>query len=169
MIRNILAVLVGLSLGMVVNSLVIRLNGSVLFPMPEGMDMQDLDQMNAYFATLPALGFLVAMAAHLGQSFVGGWVAARLSVSSPMLLAMTVGVASLAGGMVMMTMIDGPAWMLIELPLYLVVAWFAGHMEVRRRGLPLTSLGEGLARRGRSLAGRVASLMDSPADGEGPG
>ena len=79
MIRNILAVLVGLSLGMVVNSLVIRLNGSVLFPMPEGMDMKDIDQMNAYFATLPALGFLVAMAAHLGQSFVGGWVAARLS------------------------------------------------------------------------------------------
>jgi hypothetical protein len=32
----------------------------------------------------------------------------------------------------MMT-IRGPTWMYIELPLYLVVAWAAGKLEVRRR------------------------------------
>lgn len=133
MIRNVIAVLVGLAAGMAVNISLIMLNGYVLFPMPEGMDMQDPEQMNAYLATLPTWGFFVPLAAHLGQSFVGGWVAARLGGSRHMILAMAVGVVSLAGGVMMMTSVDGPAWMTIELPLYLVVAWLAGDMEVRRR------------------------------------
>jgi hypothetical protein len=32
-----------------------------------------------------------------------------------------------------MMSLDHPKWMLIELPLYLVVAWLAGRMEERRR------------------------------------
>jgi hypothetical protein len=50
-----------------------------------------------------------------------------------MLLAMIVGLASLAGGIMAMMSIKGPDWMYIELPLYLVVAWLAGRMEVNRR------------------------------------
>jgi nitrate/nitrite transporter NarK len=132
-IRNIVAVIVGLFVGMAVNMALIMLNGYVLFPMPSGMDMNDPAQLNEYVATLPTAGFLVPLAAHLGQSFVGGCVAARLGSSRPILLAMIVGLCSLAGGAYMMTTVDGPSWMVIELPLYLVVAWLAGRMEVNRR------------------------------------
>jgi nitrate/nitrite transporter NarK len=111
----------------------IMLNAEVLFPMPPGTDMNDPDQFNAYIDTLPTLAFFVVILAHLGQSFVGGWVAARLGASRPMLLAMIIGVLSLAGGIMAMMMIAGPAWMAIELPLYLVVAWFAGRLEEKRR------------------------------------
>jgi len=62
------------------------------------------------------------MGAHLGHSFVGGWVAARLGAFRPMLLAMIVGVMALAGGIMKMMTITDPDWMYIELPLYLVVA-----------------------------------------------
>ncbi len=133
MIRNFIAVIVGLFAGMVVNMALVMLNGYVLFPMPEGTDMNDTEQMNAYVATLPTLAFFVILAAHLGQAFAGGWVAARLGSSRPMLLALIVGVLSLAGGIMNMLMIEGPTWMYIELPLYLVVAWLAGRMEVGRR------------------------------------
>lgn len=133
MIRNIVAVVIGLAAGMAVNMSLVMLNAYVLFPMPEGMDMNDPEQMNAWVATLPTAAFFVVIAAHLGQSFVGGWVAARLGSSRPMLLAMIVGVASLAGGILSMMDIKGPAWFVIELPLYLVVAWLAGRMEINRR------------------------------------
>jgi MFS family permease len=132
-IRNIVAVVVGLAAGMAVNMSLVMLNAYVLFPMPEGMDMNDPEQMNAWVATLPTAAFFVVIAAHLGQSFVGGWVAARLGSSRPMLLAMIVGLASLAGGIMSMMSIKGPAWLVIELPLYLVVAWLAGRMEINRR------------------------------------
>jgi MFS family permease len=132
MVRNVLAVIVGLAVGMAVNMSLIMLNAYALFPMPQGTDMNDAEQMNAYVATLPAVAFFVVMAAHLGQSFVGGWVAARLGSSRPMLLAMIVGLASLAGGVMSMMTIKGPAWLIIELPLYLVVAWLAGRLEGNR-------------------------------------
>ena len=133
MIRNTLATVAGLAVGSIINMALILLNAYVLFPMPEGMDMHDPEQMNAYVAGLPLPAFLVVLAAHLGQSFVGGWTAARLAGSKPLLLAMIVGVISLAGGILNMMTIRGPTWMYIELPLYLVVAWTAGTIEIRRR------------------------------------
>ncbi len=134
MLRNIGAVIVGLILGMIVNITLIMLNGYVLFPMPEGMDMNDPEQMNDYVATLPTMAILVVIAAHLGQAFVGGWVAARLAGSRPMLLAMIIGVLSLAGGVISMVQITtSPKWMYVELPLYLVLAWLAGRMEQKPR------------------------------------
>jgi len=132
-IRNIVAVVVGLAAGMAVNMSLVMLNARVLFPMPEGTDMNNPEQLNAWVATLPTAAFFVVIAAHLGQSFVGGWVAARLGSSRPMLLAMIVGLASLAGGVMSMMSIKGPAWLVVELPLYLVVAWLAGRMEINRR------------------------------------
>ncbi len=132
-IRNILAVMGGLAVGMAINMAIIKINSSVLFPAPPGADLSDTTQLKAYVATLPASAFLVVMLAHLGQSFVGGWIAARAGASRPMLLAMIVGAVSLYGGLMMMMEIRGPTWFAVELPLYLVVAWLAGGIERRRR------------------------------------
>ncbi len=50
-----------------------------------------------------------------------------------MVLAMIIGVLSLIGGIMNAMSIPLPAWTYIEMPLYLVVAWFAGSLEVKRR------------------------------------
>jgi hypothetical protein len=131
MLRNILAVFAGLFVGMSWNMALVVLNSSVLFPMPEGMSMQDPDQMNAWIATLPVSAFLVVLLAHLGQSFFGAWVAAHLAGSRQMLLAMLIGTLSLAGGVMNMMSLDHPTWMYIELPLYLVVAWVGARLATR--------------------------------------
>ena len=133
MLRNAGAVGLGLVLGMALNMAIIQLNMNLFFPAPAGMDMNDPEQFNAYIAGLPMAAFLVVMLAHLGQSFVGAWIAARLGASRPLLLAMIIGVISLAGGIWAMTIIKGPDWMMIELPLYLVAAWLAGRLEQKRR------------------------------------
>ena len=86
MLRNIGAVIVGLIAGNVWNMALIMLNATVLFPMADGTDMQDPEQMKAYVATLPAHAFVTVLTAHVGQAGVGGWIAARLSASRPMLL-----------------------------------------------------------------------------------
>jgi hypothetical protein len=79
---------------MALNMGIIQLNMHVLFPMPESMDMNNPEELSVFMATLPVTVFLVTMVAHLGQSFVGGWGAARLGASRPMLLAMIIGVLS---------------------------------------------------------------------------
>ena len=127
MLRNIAAVIAGLVVGSAVNMALIMLNMFVLFPAPAGLDMADPVAMNAYIAGLPTAAFLVVLAAHLGQAFVGGCVAARLGGSRPVRLAMIVGIASLVGGVMNMMTIRGPDWMFIELPLYPLVALLAGR------------------------------------------
>lgn len=62
--------------------------------MPEGVDMNDPEQLNTYIATFPAAGLVPILLAHLGQAFIGGWAAPRLGSSRPMVLAMTVDVIS---------------------------------------------------------------------------
>jgi hypothetical protein len=132
MLRNIGAVIAGLLVGMIVNMLCIQLN-MVFFPLPEGVSLADQEAMKAAVANAPTASWIGVIVAHLGQAFVGGWVAARLGASRPILLAMIVGVLSLAGGLANAIMMATPAWTWIEMPLYLLVAWFAGRIEARRR------------------------------------
>ena len=132
MLGNVIAVIIGIIAGMALNLGILEIN-YLAWPIPKGLDISDSAQLQNYLDTLPVLAFLGAMAAHLAQSFGGGWVAARLGSSHPMLLAMIGGTVSLAAGVMMMTMVKGPAWMAIELPLYLVVAWLAGNIEQKRR------------------------------------
>jgi hypothetical protein len=133
MFRNVIAIIAGLAVGMTANMALITLNSKVFYPMPEGLRMDDAEGVSAWMATLPATAFLVVMLAHLSQALCGGWVAARLASSHPMRLAMSVGVFSLVGGVMAFFMFDGPIWMVVELPLYLAVAWLVGRTEERRR------------------------------------
>ena len=128
MIRNIIAVVVGVIVGMVFNMAVVILNTAVLFPVPEGFNWNDPDAVGAYFTDLPLTAFLVVLVAHLGQAFFGGLVAALISRNAAMTVAMIIGVLSMLAGIANMMMVPNPAWMWIEVPLYLVAAWFAGRI-----------------------------------------
>ena len=132
MLRNIAAVITGLVVGMIVNLALIQLN-TVFFPLPDGVDMTNTAQMKEAIQGMSAAAWILVIAAHLGQAFVGGWVAARLGASRRMMLAMIVGVLSLAGGIANALMLSAPVWTWIEMPFYLVVAWLAGRMELARR------------------------------------
>ena len=133
MIRNIIAVVVGVIVGMVFNMAVVILNTAVLFPVPEGFNWNDPDAVGAYFTNLPLTAFLVVLVAHLGQAFFGGLVAALISRNAAMTVAMIIGVLSMLAGIANMMMVPNPAWMWIEVPLYLVAAWLAARIVLARR------------------------------------
>lgn len=132
-LKNIGAVIVGLFVGSVVNMALVLVSVYVLWPMPPGTDFSNPEAMAAYIATLPVTALLWVIGAHLGQAFCGGWVAARLATSRPLVLALIIGVLSLIGGVLNMLDLGLPSWMWIEMPFYLVVAGAAGWLEVQRR------------------------------------
>ena len=139
MIRNILAVVVGLIVGMIFNMCVVLLN-TTLYPMPEGVTFEDADGTAAYFAELPVTAFLIVIVAHVGQAFFGGLVAAVISRNASMVVAMIVGVLSMIAGIANMMLMPMPAWMWIELPLYLLAAYVAAQIVLaRRRAAPETT------------------------------
>ena len=104
-----------------------------IHPMPEGVDFSDTEGFAAYITTLPLIALLLVLVAHLSQAFVGGLVAASISKKRSMIVAMIIGVLSLIGGVMNMQSITLPTWMLIEMPLYLVFAWFAASLVLKRR------------------------------------
>ncbi|MBC8203485.1 MAG: hypothetical protein H8E91_06610, partial [Planctomycetes bacterium] len=119
----IVAVIVGLIVGSAVNWGIGSLN-VVFFPMPEGVPWQDTDAIIAWIKTLPQQAFILVLLAHLSQSFVGGFVAALIAKQNMMCVALVVGAISMLAGIANMLMIHAPAWLWIEMPLYLVTAYF---------------------------------------------
>jgi len=127
--RDITAVLLGWIVGMVANMAFVFLSVA-LYPMPDGVTFNDKEGFAAYIETLPLTAFLIILAAHLGQAFFGALVAAKISRKRPMVVAMIIGVLSLIGGYINMQSIPLPTWMWIEMPLYLVAAWFAAYLVI---------------------------------------
>ena len=114
------------------NMACILLNSTVLFPMPEGIDMMDPEQMKAYMATLPMAAYLVVLVAHVGQAGLGGWVAARLGGRRPYVLAGLVGALTFAGALHNLLVLGGPGYMWLDLPLIVGAAWLAGRAVAGR-------------------------------------
>lgn len=131
MLRNIAAVLAGLIVGMIVNMLLVQIN-TLIFPLPEGVNMMDSEQMRSAIRQMPPASWIGVFIAHLGQAFVGAWLAAKIGKSHQMVLAMIVGVLALLGGIANALMLATPAWTWIEMPLYLVAAWFGGKLGCRK-------------------------------------
>ena len=132
MIRSTLAVIIGLAVGMIFNMGMVVLN-TALHPMPEGVDFNDAEGMSAYIATLPLMALVLIVVAHVGQAFIGGLVAAAIGRSASMVVAMIVGVISMLLGIANLMSMPLPAWMWIEMPLYLLAAWFAARIVLAWR------------------------------------
>ena len=102
MIRNILAVITGVLVGMIVNMGLIIL-GSSLIPIPEGFD-----PMNAINWELT--NFIFPFLAHALGTLVGAFLAAKIANSYQLPLAMSIGVFFLIGGVIMVYILPAPAW-----------------------------------------------------------
>ena len=137
MLRNIIAVIVGLLTGMIVHMALLFLN-TTIFPLPEGISMMDPEASKdpafiAYVANMPAMGYIGVMIAHLSQTFIGGLVVGRMARSHHIVLAMVIGVLTLIGGVVNLIDLPHPWWMWLEVPLYLITAWYGAKRTMRDR------------------------------------
>lgn len=132
MLRNVGATIAGLVVGGVVNMALLQLN-MAFFPAPPGMSLEDPEQLKAFIATMPLAGYILIFGAHLGQAGVGGFLAARLGSSAPVVLALIVGALTALGTVINQQMLQAPLWTLIELPLDLALAWAAGRWVQQQR------------------------------------
>ena len=126
LLRNVAAVMGGLSIGSCVNMAIISLNSYYLYPMPSGVTLDDQEGFAIYIQSLPIGAYFVVFAAHLGQSVIGGYVAAKLGGSRPVLHSHIVGGATLLGSVMTNLQLHVPAWTWMELPLHPILAHLVG-------------------------------------------
>lgn len=131
MVRNILAVIAGLVVGGVVNMGLVMLS-PVVIPPPGGADTTTVEGLNASIHLFETKHFIFPFLAHALGTLIGALVAALISNSGKLLVAMIVGVMFLIGGISAAWMIPAPLWfeaadiLLAYIPMALIGARLGG-------------------------------------------
>jgi hypothetical protein len=128
-VRNILAVIIGIVLGMVVNGSIVAVSGS-LIPPPNGADVTTVEGLKATIHLFEPKHFLMPFLAHALGTFAGASFAALIAANRKTFFAMVVGVFFLFGGIAAVSMLPAPFWFsAADLILaYLPTAYLAGKL-----------------------------------------
>jgi hypothetical protein len=130
-LRNIIAVVVGVAVGMVVNMSLVNA-GHSMYPVA-GLDPNDMEAMKAIFPTLEAKYFIFPFLAHALGTLVGAFVVAFIAATHKMKFAISVGCFFLLGGIIMSFMIGGPMWFVAVdiIFAYIPMAWLGGKIAFK--------------------------------------
>ena len=131
-LRNILAVVLGLFIGGAVNMSIILVSGSII-PPPAGANLTTMEGLEAAMPLMEPKHFLLPFLAHALGTLVGAFVTARIATSNKMRFALVIGICFLVGGIVNIFMLPSPTWFtIVDLGLaYIPMAYLGGKWAIK--------------------------------------
>ena len=116
-LKNILAILGGVVIGMVVNMGLI-ITGNKLFPFEEGINPMNATMWDIKYFIFPFL-------AHAIGTLSGAFVAAKFAANYQMIFAICIGIFFLLGGISMVFILPAPVWFIVVdlLLAYIPMGW----------------------------------------------
>ena len=129
MAKAILAVILGVILGMVVNGGLIQV-GTTIIPAPEGVDPMDVESIRANIDRYEPKHWMIPLLAHALGTLVGASIAAFVAPFRKMGFALGMGIFFLAGGIAASMMIPAPTWFIaVDLVCcYIPMGWLGGRL-----------------------------------------
>ncbi len=123
-LRNILAIIIGLFVGGTVNMLLINISSSVI-PPPAGIDTTTMEGLQAAMELFEIKHFIFPFLAHAFGTLIGALLAALIAANHQLKLAMGIGFFFLIGGITMVVSLPSPLWFtILDLGLaYLPMSW----------------------------------------------
>lgn len=133
-LRNALALVVGVVLGSAVNMALILLGPSLIAP-PAGVDMSTAQGLSAGMHLFEPRHFVMPFLAHALGTLAGALAAFLLAATHRPSIAYAIGVVFLCGGVAASFMIPAPAWFvgLDLVAAYLPMAWLAQRVGASLR------------------------------------
>lgn len=128
-VRNVVAVVLGLVVGSVVNMGLIMVSGQVI-PPPEGVDVTNMESLRSSMHLFEPKHFLFPFLAHALGTFVGAFAASMIAATQRMKLALVVGAFFLLGGVINVFLLPAPIWFaaLDLIGAYIPMGWFGGKL-----------------------------------------
>ena len=125
-LKNILAILAGIVIGMIVNMALI-ISGSYLIPISDSMDPMNAKMWEIKYFIFPFL-------AHAIGTFSGAFITAKLSASFHIMLAIFIGIFFLLGGISMVFILPAPIWFIVaDLFLaYIPMSWLGWRISNKK-------------------------------------
>lgn len=127
--RNVVAVILGLLVGGLVNMGLITISGQVI-PPPAGVDVTNMESLRSSMHLFEPKHFLFPFLAHALGTFVGAFATSMLAETQRMKLALGVGAFYLLGGIVSVFLLPAPIWFaaLDLIGAYIPMGWFGGKL-----------------------------------------
>ena len=128
-LRNVLAVIIGIAVMMFVNSSLIQVSASII-PPPEGVDPMDIESIKANFDKFTPKHYFVPFLAHALGTIAGVVVGCLIAALYKFKIAMGLGIVHLLGGIAAAFMIPAPVWFIVaDLALaYIPMAWLGAKL-----------------------------------------
>ncbi|QDU94435.1 hypothetical protein [Lignipirellula cremea] len=124
LLRKILAVVLGIIAGSAFNMAIVTLS-HVAFPLPKGVDPNDMEAFQAHVAAhgLPLGALLMVLLAHAGGSLASGFVCGLVAGRPWYAAAVGLGILWLCGGVAMLLVLPAPLWFAVaDVVLYVPAA-----------------------------------------------
>ena len=131
-IRNLLAVVLGIVVGSLVNMALVTISPMVI-PPPEGIDVSTAEGLKAGMHLFEPKHFVFPFLAHALGTFVGALVAAWIAATRKFTFAMVIAVFFFLGGLASIIMLPSPIWFtFVDLVFaYFPMAYFAKNIVSR--------------------------------------
>jgi hypothetical protein len=124
-IRNALAVVVGLATGVLLIMGVQKI-GHTIYPPPAGLDFNDAEAARTYISQLPLPALLFPIVSYFLGTLFGGFVACTVGTARPGALAGIIGLILLAFTIANLILIPHPLWFsLLAIGVVLAGTWLA--------------------------------------------
>jgi hypothetical protein len=133
-LRNILAVIVGLVVGMFVNMSLVNMGYNVT-PIPgfDPNDPEDMANLATVYKNLDFKFYVFPFLAHAIGTLAGALVAGLIAATHKMKFAIAIGCFFLIGGIMINYMIAGPIWFIAAdlILAYIPMGWLGGKIAVK--------------------------------------
>lgn len=132
-LKNSIAVILGLIAGSLVNGGII-MTGPSLIPPPSGADVTTMEGLTASMHLFQPKHFLMPFLAHALGTLAGAFTAAKLAASHQMKFALLIGILFLAGGITNVILLPSPLWFsILDLSLaYIPMAFLGGKFAITK-------------------------------------
>ncbi len=132
--RNVLAIILGIILGSLVNMAIVTMSSSII-PPPTDADITTMEGLKASLHLFEPKHFLMPFLAHALGTFVGAAIAGMVSGSYKMRFAMAIGFFFLIGGIANVILLPSPTWFtVLDLGLaYLPMSYLAGKLVIKKQ------------------------------------
>jgi len=132
LVKNILAVVLGLIMGSIVNMGIIMISGSII-PPPQDADITTMEGLKSTMHLFEPKHFIFPFLAHALGTFIGAVVAAIIAANHKEKFALAIGAFFLIGGIANVSMLPSPIWFsILDLgAAYIPMGFIAGRLVVK--------------------------------------
>ena len=131
--RNILAVIIGILAGGILNMGIIMISSSLIAP-PAGADVTTMEGLKASLHLFEPKHFIMPFLAHALGTLLGAFVTAKMVINHKMKFALGIGAWYLVGGIINIVMLPSPTWFtILDLGVaYIPMAFLAGKFASKK-------------------------------------